>query len=150
MRRRKDVGYRCSQRSGAALSACSPISAWPASRAYVKPPLRVYASPEVALPDSTFLAVAQPRPGQLPAKAQESRPLTREDQPTISPSLKIIAEPIDAAQSRQLAAKGRATTTRHLAHKSRRHERNDAYARASGSWRNSYGYAANRNSNWFY
>jgi hypothetical protein len=32
------------------------ISAWPASRAYVKPPLRVYASPEVALPDSTFLA----------------------------------------------------------------------------------------------
>ena len=56
------------------------ISAWPASRAYVKPPLRVYASPEVALPDSTFLAVAQPRPGQLPAKAQESRPLTQEDQ----------------------------------------------------------------------
>lgn len=126
------------------------ISVWPASRAYVKPPLRVYASPEVALPDSTFLAVAQPRPGQLPAKAQESRPLTQEDQPTISPSLKIIAEPIDAAQSRQLAAKGRATTTRHVAHKSRRHERNDAYARASGSWRNSYGYAANRNSNWFY
>jgi hypothetical protein len=125
------------------------VSAWPAGRAHLTGPLRIYTSPEVALPDGNFLAVAQPQPGQRPAKAQEGRPLAQENQPTISPSLKIIAEPIDATQSRQVAAKARATTHRHVARKSPRHERNNAYARAYGSWRNSYGYASNRNSNWF-
>jgi hypothetical protein len=129
------------------------ISALPVSRAYVTPTLRVYTAPTVPLPDGAFLAVAQPQPKQLPTKLQEERPLAQGDQPTISPSLKVIAEPIDTAQARQPVAKGRATTTRHVAHKSRRHERNDAYARAYGSRRNSYagyGYASNRNSNWFY
>jgi hypothetical protein len=125
------------------------ISAWPAGRAHVTGPLRIYTSPDAALPDGTFLAVAQPQPGQRPAKAQAERPLAQENQPTISPSLKIIAEPIDATQSRQVAAKAHATTHRHVARKSPRHERNNAYARAYGSWRNSYGYASNRNSNWF-
>jgi hypothetical protein len=124
------------------------VSALPASRANVTPTLRIYTSPQVSLPDGTFLAVAPPQPGQPPARRPEERSLAAQgDQPTIPPSLKIMAEPIDTVQ---VAAKGRATTTRHVAHKSRRHERNDAYARASGSWRNSYGYAANRNSNWFY
>ena len=124
------------------------ISALPASRAHVTGPLRIFTSPEVALPDGNFLAVAQPQPGQRPAKAQEEHSLAQENQPTISPSLNIIAEPIDATQSRQVA-KARATTHRHVARKSPRHERNNAYARANGSWRSSYGYAANRNNIWF-
>ena len=125
------------------------ISAWPAGRAHVTGPLRIYTSPDAALPDGNFLAVAQPQPGQRPAKAQEEHSLAQENQPTISPSLKIIAEPIDATQSRQVAVKTRTTTHRHVARKSPRHESNNAYARAYGSWRNSYGYASNRNSNWF-
>jgi len=124
------------------------ISAWPAGRAHVTGPLRIYTSPDAALPDGNFLAVAQPHPGQRPAKAQAERTLAQENQPTISPSLNIIAEPIDATQSRQVA-KARATTHRHVARKSPRHERNNAYARANGSWRSSYGYAANRNNIWF-
>jgi hypothetical protein len=121
----------------------------PISRAHVALPLRIYTSPQVPLPDGTFLAVSKPQSAQPSAKLSESRPQPQED-PAISSALKIIAEPVEAGQSRRLAAKGHASTTRHLAHKSRRHERNDAYARANGSWRNSYGYAANRNSNWFY
>jgi hypothetical protein len=122
------------------------ISALPASRAHVTGPLRIFTSPEVALPDGNFLAVAPPQPGQ-PSATQAGRAPAEDNQPTMSPSLKIIAEPLDAGQSRQ-AAKGR--THRHLARKSPRHERNNAYARAYGSWRNSYGYAANRSNNWFY
>jgi len=125
------------------------ISALPASRAHVTGPLRIFTSPEVALPDGNFLAVAPPQAGQRPAKSQEAGSPAQENQPTSSPSLKIIAEPIDVGQSRQSAAKGRAATHRHIARKSPRHERNDAYARAYGSWRSSYGYAANRNNVWF-
>jgi hypothetical protein len=65
---------------------------------------------------------------------QEERPPIREDQPTISPALEILVEPMDTAQSpaesRHSAAKTHSKPTkRHVARKSRRHERNDAYAR---------------------
>jgi hypothetical protein len=73
-----------------------------------------------------------------PAKLQEGHPLIGADQPTISPSLKIIAEPIEIAQSRRLVTKERVTKNRHVARKSRRHERDDAYARYYDPRRNSY------------
>jgi len=118
--------------------------ALPLSRADVKPTVRIYTPPNISPANNTFLAVAEPQPAQPPAKLQEERPLIEADQPTISPSLKILAEPIDiAAPPRRLATKGRATTNRRVARKSRRHERNDAYARYYDPRRNSYygGYA---------
>jgi hypothetical protein len=67
-------------------------------------------------------------------EAQEERPPTRKDQPVISPALEILAKPTDIAQSpvetRHSTAKTHSKAPkRHVARKSRRHERNDAYAR---------------------
>jgi hypothetical protein len=65
---------------------------------------------------------------------QDERPPIREDQPTISPALEILVKPMDTAQSpvetRPFAAKTHSKAAkRRVARKSRRHERNDAYAR---------------------
>jgi len=67
-------------------------------------------------------------------EVQEERPPIQEDQPTISPALEILVKPTDIAQSpaelRHSAAKTHSKPTKHhVARKSRRHERNDAYAR---------------------
>jgi hypothetical protein len=113
--------------------------AWPVTRADVKPTVRIYTPTRISPPHETFLAGAEPQPAQPPAKLQEGRPLIEADQPTFSPSLKIIAEPIDiTAHPRLLVAKGRATTNRHVARNSRRHKRNDPYARYYEPRRNSY------------
>jgi hypothetical protein len=115
------------------------VFALPVSRVDVKPTVHVYTPPNISPTNNTFLAVAEPQPARPPDKLQEERPLIEADQPTISPSLKIIAAPIDiAVQSRRLATKGRPATNRHVARKSRRHERNDAYARYYDPRRNSY------------
>jgi hypothetical protein len=113
--------------------------ALPHSRADVKPTVRIYTPPNISPTNNTFLAVSEPLAARPPAKLQEERPLIEADQSTVSSSLKIIAAPIDiAAQPRRLAAKVRATTNRHVARKSRRHERNDAYARYYDPRRNNY------------
>jgi hypothetical protein len=78
-----------------------------------------------------------------PVKFQEERPPTQDDQPAISPALEVIVKPTDSGESpvqaRHSAAKGHhVTTKRHVARKSHRHERNDAYARYYDPGRNSY------------
>ena len=67
-------------------------------------------------------------------EVQEERPPIQEDQPTISPALEFLVKPADIAQSpvetRHSTAKTHSKASqRHVARKSRRHERNDAYAR---------------------
>ena len=121
-------------------AACALAAfALPSTRSDVTPTVRIYTPPNVSSPpNNTFLAVAEPQPAQPPAKLQEGHPLIGADQPTISPSLKIIAEPIEIAQSRRLVTKERVTKNRHAARKSRRHERDDAYARYYDPRRNSY------------
>jgi hypothetical protein len=73
-------------------------------------------------------------------EVQEERPPPKEDQSTISPALEILVKPTDIAQSpvetRHSTAKTHSKASkRHVARKSRRHERNDAYARYYGTGR---------------
>ena len=77
----------------------------------VKPPLRVYASPERSrcrtAPSSRSRDHGR---GSCRPKLRRAVPLTHQrTSRRFRPRSKIIAEPIDAAQSRQLAAKGLAT-----------------------------------------
>jgi hypothetical protein len=69
-----------------------------------------------------------------PTKFLEERLPIQEDQPVISPALEILVKPTDIAQSpvemrRSTAKTHSKASKRHVARKSRRHERNDAYAR---------------------
>jgi hypothetical protein len=113
----------------------------PQHRTEATPTLQIYTVPNVP-PAETGAIMQDPaltRPE--PAKLQEERPLIQGDQAV---ALKVIAEPTDIAQSsvhtRHLAAKTHSTAKkRHVAGKSRRHERNDnAYARYYDPGRNSY------------
>jgi len=113
----------------------------PQHRTEATPTLQIYTVPNVP-PAETGAIMQDPaltRPE--PAKFQEERPLIQGDQAV---ALKVIAEPTDIAQSSvhtpHLAAKTHSTAKkRHVAGKSRRHERNDnAYARYYDPGRNSY------------
>jgi hypothetical protein len=124
---------------GAGAVCVMAVRGLPQHRTEATPTLQIYKVPNVP-PAETAAIMQDPaltRPE--PAEFQVGRPLIQEDQP----ALKVIAEPTDIAQSpvhtRQLAAKTHSTTKkRHVARKSRRHERNDAYARYYDPGRNSY------------
>src|SRR5258707_10328694 len=79
--------------TGFGVGAACALAAFalPSSRSDVTPTVRIYTPPNVSPPNNTFLAVAEPQPAQPPAKLQQEHPLIGADQPTISPSLKIIA-----------------------------------------------------------
>ena len=76
---------------------------------------------------------------------QEERPPIQQDRPAISPALEILVKPADIAQSpvesRHSAASALSKASkRHVARKSRRHERSDTYARHYDSGRYYWGY----------
>jgi hypothetical protein len=109
----------------------------PQRRAEVTPTTHIYAvhnrsSPEYAGAVTTP-TITRAGPTKF-LEVQEERPPIHEDQPAISPALEILAKPTDIAQSpvetqHSMANTHSKASKRHVARKSRRHERNDAYAR---------------------
>lgn len=115
----------------------------PQHRAEVTSTPQTYTVHNLRSPDSAGAVTAPTITRSEPVRFQEERPLTQEDQTAISPALEVIVKAMDIgespAQARHSAAKRHPVTTkRHVARKSRRHERNDAYARYYDPGRNSY------------
>jgi hypothetical protein len=113
------------------------VQGLPQHRTEGTPTTHIYAlldrsSPEYA--DAvTTPAITRAEPTKF-LEVQEERPPIQEDQSTISPALEILVKPSDIAQSpvetRHSTAKTHSKASkRHVARKSRRHERNDTYAR---------------------
>ena len=109
----------------------------PQHRAEVTPTTHIYAvhnRPSPEYPGAvTPPTITRAEPTKF-LEVQEERPPIQEDQPTTSPALEILVKPTNIAQSpaelRHSAAKTHSKPTKHhVARKSRRHERNDAYAR---------------------
>jgi hypothetical protein len=121
----------------------------PQHRAEVSPTTHIYAVHSRPSPDRAGAVTTPTITRAEPTKsleAQEERPPIQKDQPVISPALEILAKPSDIAQSpvetRHFTAKTHSKASkRHVARKSRRHERNDAYARYYDTGRYYGGYS---------
>jgi hypothetical protein len=103
-------------------------------RAEVTPTTHIYAVHNRPSPEYPGAVTPPTITRAEPTKFLEERPPIQEDQPVISPALEILVKPTDIAQSpvetRHSTAKTHSMASkRHVARKSRRHERNDAYAR---------------------
>jgi hypothetical protein len=120
----------------------------PQHRADVTPTTHIYAVHDRSSPDYARAVTTPTIPRAEPTKfpeVQEERSPIQEDRPVISPALEILAKPTDIVQSpvetRHSTAKTHSKVSkRHVARKSRRHERNDAYARYYDTGRHYGGY----------
>ena len=106
----------------------------PQRRADVSSTTHIYAVHNRSSPEYPGAATTPTITRVEPTKFLAERLPIQEDQSVVSPALEILVKPMDIAQSpietrRSTAKTHSKAAKRHVARKSRRHERNDAYAR---------------------